>query len=183
MFNAEPPSQSELPTTDRLIRSTLLAFIGACVLLVLFVLPAEYGIDPTGIGGKIGLTQMAHAGGNTGNQSLEIVSTPTGDWRDEVSVTIDGYGQLELKLSMQQGETATYEWETTGGTLDSDMHGDGASDKFISYREAKSEKQNHGNLTAGFDGTHGWYWQNKGRKKVTVTLRTRGTYSDIKRVL
>ena len=31
----------------------------AAVLLLLFVLPAEYGWDPTGIGGRLGLTGLA----------------------------------------------------------------------------------------------------------------------------
>lgn len=183
MFNAEPPTHTQLPSTGRLIRSTVLAMVGACVLLVLFVLPAEYGIDPTGIGKKLGLTDMAHVSNATNQESLAITSNPTGEWRDEVTVTIDGYGQIELKLSMAAGETASYEWVTDGGKLNSDMHGDGAADKFVSYREATDEQQNSGDLTAAFDGTHGWYWQNKQRSKVSVTLRTKGTYSELKRVM
>ena len=186
MFNSEVPAQAELPGSTKLIWSTLLAIIGACVLLIAFVLPAEYGIDITGIGKKLGLTELAHVSNRaTGaaTDSLEITSTPTGDWRDEVSVTIPGYGQIELKLTMLHGDTASYEWFVNKGKLNSDMHGDGADDTFISYRESTGETENSGKLTAEFDGVHGWYWQNKSRGAVTVTLRTKGTYSDIKRVL
>lgn len=45
-------------TPRKLIRSTLIALAVAVLLLVTVVLPAEYGIDPTGIGRMIGLTQM-----------------------------------------------------------------------------------------------------------------------------
>ncbi len=45
-------------TSGGLIRSTLLAGGGALAILVLFWLPAEYGIDPTGVGGMLGLTEM-----------------------------------------------------------------------------------------------------------------------------
>ena len=45
-------------TTGGLIRSTLLAAGAAGAILVLFWLPAEYGIDPTGVGGLTGLTEM-----------------------------------------------------------------------------------------------------------------------------
>lgn len=45
-------------TSGGLIRSTLLAGGGALAILVLFWLPAEYGIDPTGAGGMLGLTEM-----------------------------------------------------------------------------------------------------------------------------
>lgn len=45
-------------TPGGLIRSTLLAAGAAGAILVLFWLPAEYGIDPTGVGGLTGLTEM-----------------------------------------------------------------------------------------------------------------------------
>ena len=45
-------------TSGGLIRSTLLAAGAAGAILVLFWLPAEYGIDPTGMGRLTGLTEM-----------------------------------------------------------------------------------------------------------------------------
>ena len=45
-------------TSGGLIRSTMLAGGGALAILVLFWLPAEYGVDPTGLGGILGLTEM-----------------------------------------------------------------------------------------------------------------------------
>jgi hypothetical protein len=50
--------QSVPATPGGLIRSTLLAAGAAGAILVLFWLPAEYGIDPTGVGGLTGLTEM-----------------------------------------------------------------------------------------------------------------------------
>lgn len=41
-----------------LLRSTLLAAAAAGAILVAVVLPAEYDIDPTGVGGLLGLTEM-----------------------------------------------------------------------------------------------------------------------------
>ena len=41
-----------------LLRSTMLALVVAATLLVCVVLPAEYGIDATGVGSVLGLTQM-----------------------------------------------------------------------------------------------------------------------------
>ena len=43
-------------TSGGLIRSTMLAGGGALAILVLFWLPAEYGVDPTRLGGILGLT-------------------------------------------------------------------------------------------------------------------------------
>lgn len=48
----------ELPPAKKLIRSTILALFIAAGLLVTVVLPAEYGIDPSGAGRALGLTEM-----------------------------------------------------------------------------------------------------------------------------
>ena len=58
MYNTDLPRRAELPSTGKLLRSTALAALIAGGLLVTTVLPAEYGIDPTGIGRALGLTPM-----------------------------------------------------------------------------------------------------------------------------
>jgi hypothetical protein len=58
MYNSQMPTRAELPSTRQLIRSTLIAAVSAVVLLYTVVLPSEYGIDPTGLGRVLGLTEM-----------------------------------------------------------------------------------------------------------------------------
>lgn len=58
MYNTELPNRAELPTSRQLIRSTVIAVVTAGILLTTAVLPAEYGIDPTGIGNALGLKKM-----------------------------------------------------------------------------------------------------------------------------
>ena len=58
MYNTDLPTRAELPGTARLLRSTAVAALIAAGLLITAVLPAEYGIDPTGIGRVLGLTKM-----------------------------------------------------------------------------------------------------------------------------
>lgn len=58
MYNSDIPSRAELPSTRQLVRSTLIAAVSAVVLLYTVVLPSEYGVDPTGIGRALGLTEM-----------------------------------------------------------------------------------------------------------------------------
>jgi hypothetical protein len=58
MYNTDIPTRAELPSTTKLVRSTVLAAVIAGALLVTVVLPSEYAIDPTGVGGMLGLTQM-----------------------------------------------------------------------------------------------------------------------------
>ncbi|WP_376988332.1 transmembrane anchor protein [Bosea sp. R86505] len=58
MYNTDIPTRAELPTTKQLLRSTVIAFVSAVAILVTIVLPAEYAIDPTGIGRTLQLTDM-----------------------------------------------------------------------------------------------------------------------------
>ena len=58
MYNSETPLRAELPSSVQLLRSTVIAAITAVVLLTTVVLPADYGIDPTGVGRLLGLTEM-----------------------------------------------------------------------------------------------------------------------------
>lgn len=58
MYNSDMPTREELPSTAKLIRSTIIAAIVALVLLVTVVMPAEYALDPTGAGRLLGLTEM-----------------------------------------------------------------------------------------------------------------------------
>ena len=60
--NAAPNAQGHVrrveATSGGLIRSTLIASGAAAAMLTVVYLPAEYGIDPTGFGAILGLTEM-----------------------------------------------------------------------------------------------------------------------------
>ncbi len=58
MSNLIPPAPSDLPSPKRLRVYTAAAVLTAVVLLVVVVLPAERGIDPTGLGRLAGFTEM-----------------------------------------------------------------------------------------------------------------------------
>jgi hypothetical protein len=58
MYNSDIPTRAELPTSAQLLRSTAIAFVAAVGILVTIVLPAEYAIDPTGVGRMLRLTEM-----------------------------------------------------------------------------------------------------------------------------
>ena len=58
MYNTDFPAKADLPTTSRLVRSTVIAGVSALAILVTVVLPSEYGIDPTGFGRLTGLATM-----------------------------------------------------------------------------------------------------------------------------
>ena len=58
MHNVHKPTPDELPSSSQLIKSTLAAIAAAALILVVAVLPGEYGIDPTGVGKVLGLKRM-----------------------------------------------------------------------------------------------------------------------------
>ncbi|HZI52025.1 MAG TPA: hypothetical protein VFE29_09390, partial [Terriglobia bacterium] len=66
-----------------LVGATIIALILAAVILVVAVLPAEYGIDPLGIGGALGLTKLNAEGGETAPLDLKALAeakpTPIGN--------------------------------------------------------------------------------------------------------
>lgn len=203
------PNRAELPSKRKLVRSTLIAAASAAVILVTVVLPAEYGVDPTRIGGVLGLTEMGQIKQQLALESEQETVTiadvmsetpdvsnivapevetleetiPAVSWSDETTVTLKPGEAAEVKLTMQQGDLAEYEWVTNQGHLNSDLHADGANKAFISYRKGRAETSDAGEITAEFEGSHGWFWRNRSDDVVDVTLRVRGTYTEIKRVL
>lgn len=102
--------------------------------------------------------------------------------QDEVSITLQPGEGAEVKLVMLKGTTANYAWTANGSKVNFDTHGDGGGES-ISYEKGRGVAEDSGVLEAAFDGNHGWFWRNRTGDPVTVTLKTNGAYSDIKRVM
>jgi hypothetical protein len=272
MYNAKRPTDSELPSPAKLLRSTILAAVSAAAILVAVVLPSEYGIDPTGAGRLLGLTGMGNtkmqlaaeaAADRQAEQSNVAVAAPSpapapppdlsglyqrietleGAVRDltrtleasrtasvtpateaaaapppehasatipepvtqanaaeeqqqalmaepeplaaepnrhEASFTLNPGQGIEIKLVMKKGAQASFAWESEGGPVNFDTHGDGEGDLKISYEKGRGAQSDEGIITAEFDGNHGWFWRNRNQQPVTLTLRTAGDYAEIK---
>jgi hypothetical protein len=65
------PQLDTLPSAGTLLRSTAIAAAVAIALLLVAVLPAEYGIDPTGIGRVLGLARMGEIKGTLEKEAHE----------------------------------------------------------------------------------------------------------------
>ncbi|MBX9855581.1 MAG: hypothetical protein K2Y26_08640 [Gemmatimonadaceae bacterium] len=66
-----PSPFPEGPSLSSLRRASLVAVVIAVVLAVTAVLPAEYGVDPTGVGSRIGLTQMGRLKQELAKEAIE----------------------------------------------------------------------------------------------------------------
>jgi hypothetical protein len=197
--------QDALPSARQLLKMTGLAVAIAIVILFTLVLPAEYGIDPTGIGERLGLASLsagpaakpaAAAPSGAAERPISLSEAPELElagvgrvWKaerpyrsDELSLTLRPNEGAEIKASMAQGERFVFSWVAEGGAVNFDMHGEklGAkSDDFTSYWKGRGASSGHGEFQAPFPGTHGWYWRNRGSQPVTITLKTSGFYEKL----
>lgn len=205
MYNTDMPNRAELPSTKKLLVSTLLAALTAGVLLLTVVAPAEYGVDPTGIGQALGLKKMGEIKQSLAAENAqEQMATPTpvaqmpsvpaapeqvavpGMRQDEVSVTLAPGEATEIKLAMNKGARVSYSWKTSGPPVNVDAHGDPVNPPAGFYHGYGKDKQitgKEGEIVAAFDGSHGWFWRNRSETDVTITLRTQGHYQSIKKMM
>lgn len=194
-----------LPSKVQLLKATLLALAVAVVLLLTTVLPAEYGIDPTGLGRRLGLTALSGGGSlvpaaeaATVDPAFSLppaatapVSVLDAVWKapaayrsDELSLTLAPGEGAEIKALMKTGDRFFFTWSAAGGVVNFDMHGEkpgAASDEFTSYWKGRNQETASGAFEAPFDGTHGWFWRNRGTGPVTVTVKTSGYYDKLYR--
>lgn len=166
-------------STQTLIKSTVAATLMAVILLVCFILPAEYNIDPTHIGEKLGLTTLAHR--DNDKLTTAQAATPSKQGQDVIEVVVPAGKGIEYKFQMNQHEKMTYEWLTDGEPIYFDLHGEPEGDTtgyFESYAIATlSEMQ--GSFISPFTGSHGWYWKNSSDKPIAIQLIVEGQYSII----
>jgi hypothetical protein len=200
MHNAPKPNIEDLPTLAQLRRSSIIAGIGAVAIGVMVYLPAEYGTDPTRVGSILGLTEMGeikqqlaaeaaadealHGGDDSSSLMNDIfglfVSTVHAQeaWRDEITFTLTPGESTEIKATMEEGVTLTYAWVATGGRVNFDLHAHAGSDA-VTYEKGRGQTSGMGSFETPFAGDHGWFWRNRDKADVTVTLQLRGDYSEI----
>jgi hypothetical protein len=200
-FEVNPPSRA------RLLKSVALALAGAALVLLIIVLPAEYNIDPTRIGGALGLTAM-HApkrilqvkdviGGNEKYREVELPSLDkpvplpnpaviqvkrAAARTENLSVTLEPGQQTEIKAVLDAAQVILYSWTAEGGEVYTDFHGHepDAGDAFVRYEEQQTGHEGHGSLVAPFSGEHGWFWLNISEKPVTIRLTFSGYHREVK---
>lgn len=212
MYNSDTPLQAELPSSKQLMKSTVLAVIAAIVLLFTVVLPAEYGIDPTGVGKLLRLTEMGQvkqqlaeeaAADAAGLLATDTLASETPDIdnvaEQAVSATLsdtavaNGQWRDEIPFTLTPGEGLEIKMKMAAGgkseyswiVTGGDVNFDTHGDapgQAISYEKGRGIAADEGVLEAAFTGNHGWFWRNRGQSDVQVVLRTRGDYSTIKKM-
>jgi hypothetical protein len=186
------------PSKRKILGAAIVAFIVAVVVLVTFILPAEYGIDPLGTGSAFGLTELAAADAPPEPPSTSAAAAPAAppaasvehgsyteypktyktDARDVVLQPGKG---IEIKNHMAKGAVMVYSW-TASDTVLFEFHGEPdkkpTKDYYDSYEkdDKVGKNQSFGSFTAPSAGIHGWYWENKTKNDVKIRLNTAGFY-------
>ena len=208
MTDISPTAGTQPPSSKRLLVSTLAAVAVAIILLVTAILPAQYGIDPTGAGRLMGLTSLSSSGTRTfeitdvigGNEILRTVEIPdageptplpnpgifqaraTPARTDTLGVPIGPFEETEVKVVMSEGKMILFSWEVDRGNIYSDYHGHDpalGSAFWVRYREQMEGSGGEGSLVAPFGGEHGWYWVNYNEFPVVVTLTVEGFHDGL----
>lgn len=188
-----PPGMIHGPSSAELIRATMFAAGAAAIVLLMAVLPAEYGTDPTGLGKRLGLLRTGSQGEAAVPPAADATTAPTGATMtrqpepfksEELSITLGWREGAEIKAHMKQGQRMVFSWQSSGGAVEMDMHGErfkAPEGQFTSYWKEDQISSGHGAFEAPFDGTHGWFWQNYGKDAVTITVKASGYFEKIGR--
>lgn len=196
--------QSALPSLRSLLRATAAMVVVVTLLVVGVIMPAETGRDPIGLGEALGLAEMGRikaalakeaaadttSGVATQSEQVRVFNlrgagTSADAWRDSAVITLRSSEGVEVKLAMARGELATYAWRTDSGEVYFDMHGEppnAPKDQAPHRYKRGSAASDSATIVAAFDGVHGWFWRNRNDIPITITLRTRGAYRELKEI-
>jgi hypothetical protein len=165
------------------------ALLAAGLILVGAVLPAEYGVDPLGIGARLGLTAIgdvqkqiasfeAHRAASPG--AAAVIAPHERPYHNEtVTLAVGPRQSVEYKYRLAKGDALLYSWSATV-PVNYELHAepDGAPAGYAeTYEKRDRVATASGTLTAPFPGIHGWYWENVSDAPITVTLSAAGFYT------
>lgn len=168
----DPPSKAKLAW------ATLAALGVAGVVLVSAILPAEYDIDPLGIGEVLGLRVLSNPGDGTIAVRPDGITAHGSSYRtDHRTFEIAPGSFVEYKYRLEEGRSMVYSWSASYWVR-SEMHSEADGSEIVPTFEVEERTlARHGSYVAPFPGIHGWYWLNENDDTVTVTLDASGFFS------
>jgi hypothetical protein len=166
---------SNSPAPKSLATLAMGALSAAALVLLLFVLPAEFDIDPTGLGESMGIKGMS------GYQVGALTPQSGGVYRDQSSFWLAPFESVEFKYTLSEGQSMVFDWRAKSiATADViyEMHSevDADPEQSVTFALGRGESQ-RGTFVAPFDGVHGWYWENRGTEEVEVVLEATGFFT------
>lgn len=167
--------------------------VGGALIVLGAIMPAEFNVDPLGIGKVTGIgrlwapeTETFSGGGaalahsSTTEKSSHVVEISLGasDWPEAA---------VEYKVHMKPGQSIFYKWtvQNMDGTpatipIEMDQHGhdvppEGQAETVVEFRKERL-LADQGSMTAPMDGIFGWYFRNHNADPVIVRVEIEGFY-------
>lgn len=125
----------------------------------------------------------AATGGTPSTPATTPSAAPVAGRSDTTTLTLAPGEGAEVKVTANKGVGIAFSWTIAGGRVNYDTHADAPGIKYHGYGKGKDSTGEQGTLVAAFDGKHGWFWRNRGNAPVTVTLKTQGEYSEVRRLV
>jgi hypothetical protein len=179
--------QSSARSGNKLLIGGAVAAVVVGALALFVVLPAEFGIDPTGVGKSLGLTEMAEPAsaelerGSKRTGVLELTeSTPPAQsgLNDRWTIDLAPFESIEFKYVVDEPGPIAFSWQGTA-PLKYDMHAhpfEGGVALTESYGIDTAQAM-QGIYNPAFAGIHGWYWENQTMDNVTIVLDASGAFT------
>ena len=167
--------------------------IGGALIVLGAIMPAEFNVDPLGIGKLTGIGRLwapeaetfsgggaalSHASEGPKASHTVNISLGAAEWQEAA---------VEYKVHMRPGQTIFYKWtvvnaDGTPGTVpvEMDQHGhdtppEGQPETVVEFRKERL-LSDQGSMTAPLDGIFGWYFRNHAPDPVIIQLEIEGFY-------
>ncbi len=165
-----PLDNGNAPSIKSIVTASVVAFLVAIVVLVTTIMPAEFGADPLGTGELLGLTALSRT-----EAPIEAQTTPHKS--DTVEFILEPFQSVEYKYLMDLEASMVFSW-VADGEVYYDMHAEpaGLGEEYAESFEQGNAERKMGAFHAPFAGIHGWFWENRSGRTVTVRLYTSGFY-------
>lgn len=163
-------------TRTRLGLAVAGALLGAIVVVVGVILPAEYGLDPLGSGRLLGVLGLAEGGPEA------VASESSSHVQDNAEFELAPFESVEYSYRMTIGSSLVFSW-VASDELVFNLHSSpdlvptgAASDYAESFATGRTDSA-QGTYTATFTGRHGWFWENRTNASVRLRLAAAGFMS------
>jgi hypothetical protein len=187
-MNSTTTLHPDTENRNRIAVAAGLALLGAGLIFVMFILPAEYAVDPLGTGKRFGLLALGETGkqvealenagaGAAAGQAL-IAAQDRPFQHETIEFKLGPRDGMEYKYRLEKGEALLYSWKTPV-PVEFEFHAEpdsGPRGYAQTYEKSRGAAAS-GTLTAPFTGIHGWYWENPTDQEITVTLSASGFFN------
>lgn len=160
------------PPPPSLFRAMFISLGLAGLVLVTVVLPAEYGLDPTGSGELLGIAGLSV------DEPADLFKQNGTLRHEQRAFTLAPFESIEYKYRLEKGEALVYSWQAeTALIYDFHAEPDGAEEGFAESFSVGRIGKEAGAFVAPFSGIHGWFWENRSQQNITVSLDSSGYFT------